>query len=199
MLCGGQHVNRPIFDSFKALPQRLSITTKEVRSPFNAYICIPSYPGHMLAPRSAVMAGQVSRQMRKWWEEGRGGGVWRLSCLVSSSISPPLPCCVCGCLWCCPNQASQRWHTAYCTAALHGPQSTSVPASVSLVKEGKKEISPEELTQIRRDVMIEGSFTPLLHILGYLYFFFMLSFHRHCRSLQCQQGHTSCVWDRCPF
>lgn len=64
-------------------PTEVKCLSQEVRPSFNKYMFIPSYPGHMLAWRSAVMAGQVSRQMRKWWEAGG------LSCLVSSSITPP--------------------------------------------------------------------------------------------------------------
>lgn len=118
----------------------------------------------MLAWRSAVMAGQVSRQMRKWWEAGG------LSCLVSSSISPALPCCVCGCLWCCPNQASQRWHTAYCTAALHGPQSASIPAPVSLCRRAAK----------RNHIILEN----LTHFMGQMlwYWCFFYSYTLHLKS-----------------
>ncbi len=47
-------------------PVKVKCLDQEVRPSFNDHICIPSYPGHMLAWRSAVMAGQVSRQMRKW-------------------------------------------------------------------------------------------------------------------------------------
>lgn len=65
---------------------------------------------------------------------GRAGGV--LSRLQQHHSSP---CCVCGCVLCCPNQASQRWHVAYFTAGLHGSHSQSVENPVSLWNERRKE------------------------------------------------------------
>lgn len=50
---------------FHGSPAEVKRLDQKVRPSFNKYICIPSYPGHMPAWRSAVMAGQVSRQMRK--------------------------------------------------------------------------------------------------------------------------------------
>lgn len=145
-LWGSTQTDRRLFHSS---PAEVKCLDQKVRPSFNEHICIPSYPGHMLPWRWAVMAGQVSRQMRKWWEAGG------LSCLVSGSIGPPLPCCVCGCLWCCPNQASQRWHTAYCSEALHGPRSTSIQAPVSLCTRAGKSQDLQNLTLFRTDVTIQ--------------------------------------------
>lgn len=129
-LWGSAHL-QPKLKLLHGPPAEVKCLDQEVRPSFNKYIWNPSYPGHMLACRSAVMAGQVSRQMRRWWEAGS------LSCLVSKQQHQPSPPLLC--LSCSPNQASQSWHIAYCTTTLHGPQSTSIAAPVSLCRRaGKK-------------------------------------------------------------
>ena len=107
----GQHTNRPIC---MALPQRLNVSNREVRPSFNEcilhHIQVTCWRGDRL--------WWLAKWADKWGNDEKWGAV---SWLVSGSIGPLLPCCVRGCLCRCPNQASQRWHTAYCTEALARP------------------------------------------------------------------------------
>lgn len=107
-----------------ARSQRLSVSTERSGCRLTIYISA-SRPiaGHTLARRSAVMAGQVSRQMRKMMRSG--GPV--SSCLRQHQPSPAESVvCVCGVVLIRPVSADTQ-HTV--VTVKRGPRSCSAPVS----------------------------------------------------------------------